>query len=472
MSSHLLTSTMVVALLAPNLAWANEHSEHTEPAADGVPQGLTLDDWQSIRDAHDAYRLGVRAVEGGHTAHNPAQGWTTRFDARGFELRPAGGEWSWGLDLSSYGRESCETSPDVRRDVTVEGVRLEYHWDDLMTEWYVNEARGLEHGYTLHARPEGEGELELRIAVRGTLRPTVESGGRDVRFSDSSGRTRLVYAGLVVFDAGGRRLDAGFTLAADELLLTVDDEGARYPITIDPLAQLGYLKASNTQAQDIFGNQVAISGDTVVVAAPTEDSGATGVNGDQTFDSASGSGAAYVFVRTGPVWSQQAYLKASNTSPDDLFGISLGISGDTIVVGASLESSSSTGVDGNQSNSGATGSGAAYVFVRAGGTWSQQAFLKASNTDAGDHFGDSVAVSGDTIVVGAYSESSDAVGVNGIETSNSADEAGAAYVFVRQGTSWSQEAYLKASNTEAFDQFGKAVGVSGDTIAVGAILEA
>ena len=114
----------------------------------------------------------------------------------------------------------------------------------------------------------------------------------------------------------------------------VEDQAATYPLTIDPtISQQAYLKASNTGAADAFGYSVAISGDTVVVGAIREDSKATGVNGDQTDNSAPGSGAAYVFVRGGGIWSQQAYLKASNTDSGDQFGISLAISGDTVVVG-------------------------------------------------------------------------------------------------------------------------------------------
>src|ERR1019366_7706367 len=218
----------------------------------------------------------------------------------------------------------------------------------------------------------------------------------------------------------------------------------------------------------------------VVVGAPHESSSATGVDGDQYDNSAPDSGAAYVFVRNGTTWTQEAYLKASN--PDgglglyydgDLFGSSVAVSGDTVVVGARGEDSSAAGVNGDQSDNSAPGFGAAYVFVRNGTTWTQQAYLKASNTDGGldiyngDYFGGSVAVSGDTVVVGAGSEDSSATGVNGDQSDNSATYAGAAYVFVRSGTNWTQQAYLKASNTDPGDSFGMSVSVSGGTVIVG-----
>jgi hypothetical protein len=234
--------------------------------------------------------------------------------------------------------------------------------------------------------------------------------------------------------------------------------------------QQAYLKASNTETGDNFGISVAISGDTIVVGAYSEDSSATGVNGVQWNNDAQLSGAAYVFVRNGTTWSQQAYLKASNTGPD-MFGWSVAVSGDTIVVGAPYESSSATGVDGDESNDAAEGAGAAYVFVRNGATWSQQAYLKASNTGLGDGFGSDVRVSGDTVVVAAPYEDSSSAGVEGDGRNDGADGAGAAYVFVRNGTTWSQQAYLKASNTGTGDQFGTGLAISGDTIVVGAVFE-
>jgi hypothetical protein len=104
--------------------------------------------------------------------------------------------------------------------------------------------------------------------------------------------------------------------------------------------------------------------------------------------------------------SQQAYLKASNTGQHDQYGLVTAISGDTIVVGALFEDSNATGVNGNEADNSTSDSGAAYVFTRSGTSWSQQAYLKASNTGASDQFGNSVAISGDTIVVGALGEDS------------------------------------------------------------------
>lgn len=240
-----------------------------------------------------------------------------------------------------------------------------------------------------------------------------------------------------------------------------------------PYFQEAYVKASNTDATDIFGSSVAISGDTLVIGAPGEASDAKGVNGPQGRNVAKGAGAVYVFVRNGSTWSQQAYLKASNAEKDDGFGGSVAISGNTIVVGAIGEDSISMGVNNDQTNNAKPGSGAAYVFVRNGTTWSQQAYLKASNTDEGDAFGGSLAIFGDTILIGAPREDSSAKGLNGDPWNNLAEDSGAAYIFTRTGVTWTQRVYVKSSDSfGAFDfysdLFGTSAAMSGNTIVVGA----
>lgn len=234
------------------------------------------------------------------------------------------------------------------------------------------------------------------------------------------------------------------------------------------LAQSAFIKASNAEQNDYFGLSVAISGDTLVVGAPFEDSAATGVNGDQSNELGRDAGAAYVFVKSGGTWVQQAYLKASNSDIHDEFGQSVAIDGDRIVVGAPEESSSATGVDGDETDNSILSAGAAYVFERTGTVWSQVAYLKASNPEFDDKFGCSVAVTGDTVVVGARLEDSDADGINGDESNNDALRSGAAYVFRLTSGVWSQEAYLKASNSGGQDFFARSLAASGDTIVVGA----
>ncbi len=450
---------------------AQEAAANARAVREDVGQaGLSDADWSSLCAAYEAARQNVQECENGHRARNPQQRWTTWFDGRGFTTTPDAGGWVWGLELASFGRGGAERLIAGSARVDVDGTRVTYEWGDALDEWYVNDHRGVEHGYTIHAPPGGrKGEpLVFTLAVRGGLRAEVSEDGRSVAFVSEGGVAAVTYAGLTVIDAGGRDVPARFVSAAEVLRLTVEDGDALYPLTVDPIAQQAYLSASNYQGNDDFGRSISASGDTVVVGAELEDGAATGVNGNQSGNGANDSGAAYVFVRTESGWSQQAYLKASNTGPADEFGFSVSISGDTIVVGAPGEDSSATGVNGNQSDESAPNSGAVYVFVRNGDVWSQEAYLKASNTGTGDWFGWSVSICEDTIVVGASSEDSSATGVGGDQSDNVQSHSGAAYVFVRSGTTWNQEAYLKASTSHALASFGTSVSISDDTVVCGA----
>jgi len=314
--------------------------------------------------------------------------------------------------------------------------------------------------------------------------------------------------------------DAGPTLAKEAVRILVQSAGA--------WKQQAKIVSPAPKPLVSFGASLALDGHTLVIGAPMDASGATGVGADPNDASAASSGAVYVYVRTGGVWLQQAYLKASNTTAMDFFGASVALSGDTLVVGAVGEDGAATGVDGNALQDGAPESGAAYVFVRKGGNWTQQAYLKAAVTAPGGTFGMSAAVFGDWIIVGAPSiadgvataatpkggaayvfrrnngvwtphatwkpantgvsawfgysmgidgdtvvasapdDASGAKGVNGSEMDIGAPGSGAVYVFQRKGDVWSQSAYLKASNGMPGDQFGRAVAVFGKRILVGA----
>jgi cysteine-rich repeat protein len=235
-----------------------------------------------------------------------------------------------------------------------------------------------------------------------------------------------------------------------------------------------YVKASNANPGDTLGASVAISADgsTLVVGAPQEASNATGVGGDQTNNAAKGAGAVYVYVRAGSAWTQQAYLKASNTGINDQFGFSVAVSADgsTIAVGATEEDSADPA---DPANNAAVDAGAVYMFARANGAWTQQAYVKETRPRSKDLFGVAVAGDGKTLAVGAVGEDGSATGVNGTPDT-AAEGAGAAYVFTVNGGAWTQQAYVKASNTGAGDSFGISVALSNDgaTLAVGADHEA
>jgi hypothetical protein len=270
---------------------------------------------------------------------------------------------------------------------------------------------------------------------------------------------------------------------SDESNNSAPDSGAVYVFTRTGTqwSQQAYVKASNTGAGDFFGSALALSADGSILAvgAPQEDGSATGVNNPSDENGAT-AGAVYVFTRTGTQWSQQAYVKASNTGREDLFGTALALNADGSMLAVGAPNEDSNGVDG-EGNNGAGDAGAVYVFTREQAAWSQQSYVKAANAGTVDNFGTSVALSADgsTLAVGAPGESGSATGVNNPIDEN-APGSGAAYVFTRAGIQWTQQAYVKASNTEGNDpvngrgdRFGTSVALSGDsnTLAVGAPLE-
>ena len=295
-------------------------------ASEIVPKGLTAAEWSGIRTAYQAGRHAVhRENDGTLAADNPGQHWRTEFDGEGFTVIPDHGEWCWGLELTGYGERTLLSAAS---SITCQGGKITCQRDDFLTEWFSNDTRGLEQGWTFQRRPkrdDSSAPLRLHLSIRGELRPRVAADGACVSFQRAAGGNVLNYGGLRAWGSDGKNVPVRFEYAGDDrIVIAIDDQSACYPITIDPIAQQAYLKASNTAAGDSFGISVAISGDTVVVGAHQEDSNASGVNGDQSDNSASGAGAAYVFTRSGGLWSQQAYLKASNAEADDGFGVSVG----------------------------------------------------------------------------------------------------------------------------------------------------
>ena len=200
------------------------------------------------------------------------------------------------------------------------------------------------------------------------------------------------------------------------------------------------IHASDKQFGDNFGAAVSISGDgnTALVGAYLEDTGGTDA------------GAAYIFTRSGTSWSQQAKIQASDKDQYDNFGYSVSISGDgtTALVGAYAE------------DTGGSGAGAAYTFTRSGTTWTQQAKIQASDKQQGSLFAYSVSISGDgnTALFGAFGDGADVSG------------AGAAYIFTRSGTAWTEQAKIQGSDKQLGDLFGRSVSISsdGNTALVGA----
>ena len=248
------------------------------------------------------------------------------------------------------------------------------------------------------------------------------------------------------------------------------------------LAASIYVKASNAQAGDLFGQAVAVSGDTLVVGAPGESSAAGFSNRNPLDNAAIFAGAAYVYgFRSNPTrprmfrlgspgsWVLDAYLKAPVPDPFDLFGASVSVSGRRVVVGAPGEDGGFGTSAALLTDNSALDAGAAFLFTRTGVTWGGPQILKADQPTAGDHFGTSVSVSGLIVAVGAPDEDGSGVGV-----APPVDElrpgSGAAHVFVI-GPPWLSPLYVKAHVPDPGDAFGTSVAVSGDTLVVGAIDE-
>lgn len=295
--------------------------------------------------------------------------------------------------------------------------------------------------------------------------------------------------------AVGADLEDSFTSVINSPLIsqmdnTATNAGAAYVfVRVDSTwQQQAYIKTNNMERADQFGWSVALSasGNTLAVGAPGEDSAVTGTNAtfaEQSDNSATSSGAVYLFTRANATWIQQAYIKASNTESQDLFGSSLSLSadGNTLAVGAHQEASAALGVNDlliGESDNDSIKAGAVYVYARVNFNWQQQAYVKASNTSTDSQFGFSVALSadGNSLAVGASTEYSAAVGVNSTligPTDKNARSAGAVYIFDRMNNDWQQKDYVKASNTEMADYYRWSLTLSGDgkTLAVGAPFE-
>jgi len=194
------------------------------------------------------------------------------------------------------------------------------------------------------------------------------------------------------------------------------------------------LLASDGTAGDTFGVSVATSGDIVVVGASAADIGS---NQD--------AGAVYVFEQSGDNWTEQAKLLPSDSASSQRFGVSLAISGNTLAIGAYTDSQK------------ASMGGAVYIFERSGDSWVEKQKLMASDGTAAQLFGYSVGISGNRMVVGAAGDST------------MGSFAGAAYVFELSGDSWAEKQKLTASDGAASDWFGCSAGISGDTVVIGAL---
>jgi hypothetical protein len=312
------------------------------------------------------------------------------------------------LRWTGIGRRGAMREPDVATALDIDGQRVSRaHGTDRA--WFVNGRLGLEHGFEIGERPHGSGGLILSVQLEG--------------LEAMRGR----YTALHAEDAVGRTLPSRMVFDGERVELRIDDAGARYPVTIDPLLWLdgGRIEPLSPGAFEHFGWAAAVSDDTLVIGAVQDVGGSPGP------------GSGYVFVESGNTWTQQAELQADDGDFFDHLGYAVAIDGDTLVAGAwsHVHSTNRTG--------------AAYVFVRNGAAWTQQAELLPSVDENNHYFGESVAIEGDTILVGA----------RGVTTKT-------VYVFTRSGNVWSEVATL-APTLPATEAYPFSVALSGDTAVVG-----
>ncbi len=393
--------------------------------------------YESLRSAFREAQHQVEPQGAGFRLENPENQLQAEFHNDGLTVQHPKGRF--GLRLAAYGYGERLQTP-APASIHAAGTRIEYRRGPL-TEWYVNAAQGLEQGFTLRQRPEHPqgGPLKIGLAVSGGLQPALVGEHIELR---RDGRAVLRYTDLRAWDAAGRVLAARMVVHSGRIRLEVTDRGALYPVTVDPWIQQQELTAADGARDDVFGYSVAVSGNTVII-------GAAG----KTIGNNSGQGAAYVFTcsATPCTWTQQQELTASDGASGDVFGTRVAVSGATAVIGA----------PGNNSLQ-----GAAYVFTCSGTpcTWTQQQELTAADGASRDEFGTRVAVSGNTVIIGNNSSQ------------------GAAYVFTCSGTpcTWKvrpwwpfrtrklQQQELTAADGARGDEFGYSVAVSGNTAIIGA----
>lgn len=369
-------------------------------------------------------------------AENAQQKLTADFTSTGvaFHTSNATSHEIWKLALRGYGRGGNvrpvnEAAPQTSRN------RVEYARGPV-TEWYVNGPLGVEQGFTLKERPSVAGgsragmkPLTLTLALSGDLTASVDRSGTGLTLTGDVGQPELRYGGLSASDASGKQLRAWMEIQGGELLLNLEDAGARYPIVLDPFVQRAKFTASDGGTLDFLGASVAISGNTVAVGMA----------------STSIPGGVYIFVKPASGWSnmtQTAKLTASDGADNDYLGYSVAVSGNTVVAGAPNANDDA---------------GAAYVFVQPVSGWANMTeTAKLSAAGKYSTLGNSVAISGTTVVVGSPDQGG--------------TQPGAAYVFVKPLSGWTsmtQTAKLTPSDGHQYDAFGSAVAVSGNTVVSG-----
>lgn len=415
---------------------SNDSAPRELQAAHAMPADLRRSLVSAVqRDASVEYAAVVDVV-GNARFDNPAQRMTAMLDRAGMVVRTNDQVSSLALRTSAYGCDgSTQQTPDVAPEVSSHRVsyrRSEQH----LEEWYLNGPLGVEQGFVLDRAAGCAGTKVIELEALGDVFPALDDPdgdgrGQTVGFVGEDGRALFVYRDLSVIDATGKTLPAWMTVGAGQVALHFDDTGATYPVEVDPILSTQQTKwlPDGGGGYDRTGHSVAISSD-----------GMRAIVGSDipTY------GSAFVFERENNAWVLKQKLQTTSGGVGEHLGYSVAIDGDTALVGTYA---------GDYAN------GVVYVYSRSAGVWPAlpTSQLLAGDGSAGDYFGYSVAISGDTAIVGAILD--DDKGFN----------SGSAYIFARQsGSTWAQEAKLSPSDGATYDQFGVSVAISGDTAVVGA----
>ncbi|MCW1914022.1 hypothetical protein OJ996_10580 [Luteolibacter sp. GHJ8] len=388
----------------------------------------------STEEASQAENRGVT-----HFARNADEGIVARFMERSVSFESD-------LEESGFtiGYSGDSTGPPLLR---TEGSRAEYHHDDGVVEWFQNHPDGIEHGLTLSSRLPGfehEDAIRINVKLEGVEARTDGDTG-DLVFDSSEGKPSFRYSGLKVTDADGDLLAARMQPGDEGICFVVDDRGARYPVTIDPLItnfrqELRPESPGSGSPWNHFGASVAIDEDVAAVGVPQDRTRSDG-----------GTGSVYLFTRQGETWTQSGFISPPENAASG-FGASVAIEGDRLLVGAPLSNPG-----------GVTSAGRAYLYVEESNDWHYRQIISVSNLQKEARFGYSVSLSGDQALIG-----SPGPGGYGDPFSQGVPTAGAAYVIQRQSWGWETVTQLlPPGGGEHGDLFGFSVALDGSHAFVG-----
>ena len=452
---------------------------------------------------------------GGYLALSHEQNINAWFDDDGVTIRPTGSDptdrWKFGMKLKAYGYGAHLLPAPATKNISMKGRRVEYQRQSAignrqpeMIEWYENRSAGIEQGFTINQRPvdASTDTLQLIISVSGDLTASVNNSGSEIKLTNTSGKQTLTYGQLSAVDANSRDLQAHLETRAEgrEIVLSVDDREAAYPIVIDPIttSEQARLFPTSFEVAARFGFSVAIEGNLAIVGSPTSDESV----------STADTGRVYVFNRTGSTWNfEQGFVHPTLSSPSLRCGYSVDISGGFLIYGC-------PGF--------ATTKGSVIVLVRAAANSYTVFPLDSPQVDPGDRFGANVSIDGSSVLVGAPFYDLDLVqdtndgavflfkidgthaissaifpghgtpfsnnlfgtdvaidndgatfvvgepNADGSQSGSTISNSGAAHIFTRNAGGTYDEQVLTAPDFAAGDQFGFTVAISGNTIAVGA----